>query len=205
MTALAATAPQVDPPVREDHRVVLRGISWEIYEQLLRARGDSSVPRIAYCEGVLELMSPSHHHERITKMLARLLEMYALARGIDLYGIRSWTIREKLEERGLEPDECYSLGTELPADRPDLAIEVVWTSGGIDKLEIYRKLGVPEVWIWHREKLMVHGLRGEQYIELPRSELLPGFDIAHALPFLTRHDQPVAVREYWAWLQENPE
>ena len=89
-------------------------------------------------------------------------------RGIDLYGIRSWTIREKLEERGLEPDECYSLGTELPAERPDLAIEVVWTSGGIDKLDIYRKLGVPEVWIWHREKITVHALRGESYIELPR-------------------------------------
>ena len=201
MTALAATIPEIDPGVQEDHRIVLHNVSWELYEQILQARGECSVPRVAYCEGVLELMSPSHDHERITKMLARLLEMYAVARGVDLYGIRSWTIRKKLKERGVEPDECYSLGIEVPKERPDLAIEVVWTSGGIDKLEIYRKLGVPEVWIWQRGKISVHGLRGEQYVQLPRSELLPGFDIEHALPFLTRPDQPVAVREYWAWLQ----
>lgn len=202
MPALAATLPDTNSPPQEDHRVLLHGVSWELYEQLVAVRGESSVPRISYCEGVLELMSPSNHHERIKKMLARLLEMYALARGVDLYGVGSWTLRKKLEERGLEPDECYSIGNELPEERPDLAIEVVWTSGGIDKLEIYRKLGVPEVWIWQRGTISVHGLRGEQYIELPRSELLPGFDIGHVLPFLTRTDQPVAVREYWAWLQE---
>jgi hypothetical protein len=33
-------------------------------------------------------------------------------------------------------------------DRPDIAIEVIWTSGGIDKLEVYRKLGVREVWYY---------------------------------------------------------
>lgn len=27
------------------------------------------------------------------------------------------------------------------SDRPDIAVEVIWTSGGLDKLEIYRKLG----------------------------------------------------------------
>jgi hypothetical protein len=25
---------------------------------------------------------------------------------------------------------------------------VIWTSGGIDKLEVYRRLRVREVWIW---------------------------------------------------------
>ncbi|MEM9492068.1 MAG: Uma2 family endonuclease [Myxococcota bacterium] len=202
MQAQQATPPTRDAALQEDHRVVLHGVPWEVYEQLVQARGESAVPRISYCEGVLELMSPSTHHERIKTMLARLLELYALARGIDLYGIGSWTLRKKLEQRGLEPDECYSLGIELPEVRPDLAIEVVWTSGGIRKLDIYRKLEVPEVWIWQDGTIAVHGLRGAQYIELPRSELLPGFDIEHALPYLTRTDQPVAIREYWAWLQQ---
>ncbi|MEG4506483.1 Uma2 family endonuclease [Microcoleus sp. F6_B4] len=31
---------------------------------------------------------------------------------------------------------------------PDLAIEVVFTSGGIDKLQLYKRLGIPEVWFW---------------------------------------------------------
>jgi hypothetical protein len=33
----------------------------------------------------------------------------------------------------------------MPPQVPDIAIEVVWTSGGIDKLEVYRGLDVPEV------------------------------------------------------------
>ncbi len=205
MPAEAAALPQIGPSAREDHRIVLRGVDWSLYEQLLQVRGESPVPRISYCEGTLELMSSSKTHERIAKTLARLLEMYALSRGIHLYGLRSWTIYEKLEKRGIAPDECYSIGKEEPGERPDLAIEVVWTSGGIDKLGIYSKLGVREVWFWQKEKIAVYGLRGEGYVELIRSELLPGFDIEHVLPFLTRRDQTVALLEYWAWLQENPE
>ena len=45
--------------------------------------------------------------------------------------------------RGVEPDECYCLGT--LAEIPDIAIEIALTSGGIDKLEVYRGLQVPEV------------------------------------------------------------
>jgi len=198
-------APDIDLPPREDHRIVMRGVSWDLYTQLVTIRGDDAVPRMSYCEGSLELMSPSTHHERIKKMLARLLELYALERDIDLYGIGSWTIRDKLEERGIEPDECYTVGNRVPEKRPDLAIEIVWTSGGIDKLTIYRKLGVPEVWIWRRGTIAVYGLRGEEYIELPRSELLPGFDIEHVQPYVTRPDQPAAVREYRAWLRETAE
>ena len=205
MLALAATEPQFESPPQKDHRIVFYGVSWEFYEQMLQARGDHRSVRIAYCEGTIEFMSPSRPHERIKATLARMVEMYALARGIDLYGVGSWTIRKELVKRGVEPDECYSISNDEPEERPDLAIEVVWTTGGIDKLEIYCGLQVPEVWIWRENKITVHGLRGEHYVELPRSALLPGFAIEHVLPFLTRSDQPAAVREYWAWLQDNPE
>lgn len=39
------------------------------------------------------------------------------------------TMREVPKEAGLEPDECYVIGAEK--EYPDLAIEVVWTSGGM--------------------------------------------------------------------------
>jgi hypothetical protein len=35
-------------------------------------------------------------------------------------------------------------------------IEVVWTSGGLGKLEIYRRLGVGEFWQWKRGRIQVH-------------------------------------------------
>ena len=62
----------------------------------------------------------------------------------------------------LEPDECYLIGDQA-RDTPDLAIEVVWTSGGIDKLEIYRRLGVREVWRWKDSRIEVYVLREQHY------------------------------------------
>jgi Uma2 family endonuclease len=50
----------------------------------------------------------------------------------------------KAKKVGLEPDECYSIGHARKL--PDFALEVVETSGGIDTLEAYRRLGFREVW-----------------------------------------------------------
>src|SRR5574341_1491495 len=73
---------------------------------------------------------PWSHYE---VLLALLLEVYALAKALPLNGYGSWTLRSAPRERGAEPDECYVLGEARDKDRPDLAIEVVWTSGSLDK------------------------------------------------------------------------
>jgi Uma2 family endonuclease len=194
------TSPQVatvsPDPQRMDHFVYLRGVSFREYEALLAMRGDRSIPRITYLEGVLELMSPSRYHELDKTRFARLLEAWAETVGIDLEGMGSWTLKSGPEERGAEPDECYTIGrvAEGDDDRPDIAIEVVWTSGGLDKLEVYRKLGVPEVWIYERPSLRLFGLRGDVYEQLPRSELLPSADPALFVRCMDEPTQVEAVR-----------
>ncbi|HEV3191373.1 MAG TPA: Uma2 family endonuclease [Polyangiaceae bacterium] len=80
------------------------------------------------------------------------------------------------EERGGEPGECYEVNG--PKEFPDLAIEVVWTSGGIDKLEIYRAFGVREVWIWRDARIEVHALRGSAYERVVKSEVFADLDLA---------------------------
>jgi Uma2 family endonuclease len=183
-----------------DQRVFLRGVSWQRFLDVLAARGDSSAVRVTYVGGVLELMSPSINHEIIKKTLARLVEAYADELGLDLYGIGSWTLKSKLKKLGIEPDECYSIGK--PGRVPDLAIEVVWTSGGLDKLDVYRGLGVREVWVWEKGKLAAHVLRGERYVRAARSRLLPGIDLALLARLAPRPDQPVAVRELRAAIRK---
>jgi Uma2 family endonuclease len=42
----------------QDRFVVRRGVSWAEFQQALEERGERSVPRMAYLEGVLEIMSP---------------------------------------------------------------------------------------------------------------------------------------------------
>jgi Uma2 family endonuclease len=94
------------------------------------------------------------------------------------------------------------LGDVPGPERCDLAIEVIWTSGGIDKLEVYRKLGVREVWIWRRGALEVFSLRGESYVALERSELLRGIDLVELARFVDRQPMTRAVKEYRAALRE---
>lgn len=195
---MTSSAPATERDV--DQRVYLHGVGWDDYERLLAMRGESSAVRITFLEGEVELMRPSRSHERIKKTLARLVEAYAEEQGLSLNGYGSWTIKEQRDERGAEPDECYVLGVHEP-DRPDLAIEVVWTSGGLDKLEVYRGLRVREVWFWQGGQLTVHELEGERYVERPRSLLLPGLDLARVATLAAWPDQTQAVREYRAELR----
>ncbi len=136
------------------------------------------MPRIAYVEGELELMSPSHDHEQITWVIGHVLLLYARARGIVLVPAGAWTVREQASERGLEPDACFTIGPIGDRTRPDLAIEVIWTHGGLDKLDIYRALGVREVWFWEDGGIRAFVLRDGAYVAITNSDALPGLDIA---------------------------
>lgn len=188
--------PQID---KVDGRVILHDISWSEYELLLAIRGDSAGVRITYLNGELELSSPSDHHEAIKKTIARLVEAYAEESRLDLNGYGSWTLRKPLEARGAEPDECYSLGPRGPV--PDLAIEVVWTAGGIDELQVYSGLGVPEVWIWREGQIAVYRLRDRDYEPVERSVLLPGLDLSLLSGHIDPDDQTAAVRRFRAALR----
>ena len=64
-----------DGPV-DDHIVLLPGATWADFERTLEMRGDRPVPRLAYLEGVLQLMSPSCEHEYLKSTIGRLLEAW---------------------------------------------------------------------------------------------------------------------------------
>ena len=135
----------VTPPTEQ--RLVLEGFSWQQYETLLATLGDDFPNlRLNYLEGTLEIMTTSSEHEELKTIIRMLLEAYFLEAHIRFHGIGSATFRKATKLRGLEPDECYCLGQKK--EFPDLAIEVVLTSGIINKLDIYQGLGVAEVWKW---------------------------------------------------------
>jgi Uma2 family endonuclease len=157
-----------------DQRVVMYGLSWADFESFLALRGER-LPRVTYLEGTLELMSPSRDHEKINARLARTVEAYLDLRDIPYECVGAWLLKNAPTEAGLEPDCCYLVGN-LDRERPDLAIEVVWTSGGIQKLEVYRRLGIGEVWFWKDDEITFHVLVGDAYEERTTSALLPQFD-----------------------------
>src|SRR5947209_7679807 len=196
MTSMSKLSAAVIEEVLEgaDQRVFLHDVPWSQYEALLSLRGDSSMPRMTYLEGTLELMTTSRGHETTKKTIARLVEAYAEEIGVGIWGYGSWTLKRARKKRGAEPDESYSVGA--PAGKvPDLAIEVVWTRGGIDKLEIYRKLGVREVWNWENGAISVFELRGDEYEAISKSLAFPKLDLGLLARLATDPDQPDAVRK----------
>jgi len=159
-----------------DERVVMTNVSWDAFEAFLIKRGESG-PRVTYLEGTLELMSPSRDHEGIRRFFVAVVDEYLDHLGIVWDGAGAWLLKNAPKEAGLEPDECYLL-YDPTKERPDLAIEVVWTSGGIDKLEIYRRLGVGEVWFWIDDEITVHVLTEAGFEQRQKSQCLPGFDFS---------------------------
>jgi Uma2 family endonuclease len=182
-----------------DQVVCFSGVSWEDYQRLVAMRGDHSAPRIAYLEGEVEIMSPSRTHEGIESMIGCLVEVYCLERDIPFSTYGSWTLESQERRRAVEPDECYLFGDLAAAGEtqpPQLAIEVVWTSGRIDKLDIYRQLGVAEVWLWHRGRIQPYSLCGERYEPVAASEVLPGLDLELLTGFIERPTTSEAIRGY---------
>jgi len=180
----------------EDRFVVRHGVSWAEYEQELEERGEHSAPRIAYLEGLLEIMSPSESHEHLNWLIGYLVAVWCLEHDINFRTLGHWTLRDKAVARGVEPDVCWVFGSARKTTRPDLAVEVIWTSGSIKKLEIYRKLGVREVWIWRLGKLTAYALRDEIYEPISASRVLPGIDLGQLALFLDRPTDDEAMKAY---------
>jgi Uma2 family endonuclease len=186
----------------EEQRIVIPSVTWQQYESLLATLGDYPGLRLIYLTGTLEIFMPSPEHEMIKKVIARLLERYAEELDIPLHGYGSTTFRQAAKARGLEPDECYCVDT--LKELPDLAIlvsrgfanEVNLTSGGVDKLDIYRGLGIPEVLIWQDRQLILYDLRGESYQQVTRSQFFPQLDLQLLAQYIRPQSQPQAVKEF---------
>jgi Uma2 family endonuclease len=189
-----------------DESVVLHDVSWDLYRQLAKLRGESAVPRLTYLDGMLEIMSPSQSHDSIKECLGRLVEAWAEERGIDITGLGSWTLRRRKKRGGVEPDACYIVGEPFDDERrfPDLAIEVVWTSWKVSKLEVYRRLKVHEVWVWRRGRIHVYVLHDGEYVEGEQSTVFAGIDLVLLARLAETRNQSAAVRELRALVRSGP-
>lgn len=166
-----------------EQKVILHNVSWGTYERLMDERGESRVPRFAYDRGELEIMSPSTEHESAAYFLELLVAVFAGEVGVNVYGVRSTTFKREDLERGFEPDASFYVQNEelirgkpridLELDPPpDLVIEVDITSPSLNKLPIYARIGVPEVWRHDGEVAKIFGLRDDGYEEAAESTVL---------------------------------
>jgi Uma2 family endonuclease len=161
-----------------EERIVLCGHSWRWYLDLDKALGDDRPgPRFYYLDGDLEIMTTSKEHERVKKWIGDLLAIYFDEIGMEIMPRGQATMRLALKQAGAEPDESWCLGQEKQF--PDLVVEIALTRGGVNKLELYRRFEVPEVWFWGADGLRILALRQDHsgYEPVPQSRLLPNLDI----------------------------
>jgi Uma2 family endonuclease len=188
---------QADDP---EERYLISGVSWDEYEALLERLGDSPWYRVTYLEEMLEITAPSRRHESRKTYIGMYLEAYFQETRTRFYGLGSTTFRREIERRGTEPDESYCLGSEK--EFPDIAIEVIETSGGIDKLEVYKGLEVPEVWFWQKNQFKIYRLRNGAYEQISRSEFLLNLDLDLLATYVPNPEPLDAVLEYRAKIRE---
>jgi Uma2 family endonuclease len=148
-----------------EQRFVLSGITWPAYVAFADLLDGQHV-RVTYDRGRLEFMTPSPEHERSKHLLALLLAVVAEEMDIDIAGFGSMTCRREDLDRGLEPDECY-WGSHEPKVRgrteinlavdppPDLVLEVEISRSVLDRMDLYARLGIAEIWRWDGHSLRV--------------------------------------------------
>jgi len=167
----------------QEQRLVVPGRhTWEQFKTMQAWADRIPGLQITYLDGYIELMTTGEDHEIFKKLIAILLETYFFEQGIRFIPVGNATREAEEHGASFEPDESYYIGNKKA--HPDLAIEIVMASGGIGKLEKYKRFKVREVWFWQNNQIAVHALRDADnpehihYEQVSQSELLPALDLA---------------------------
>ncbi|MGI8642209.1 MAG: Uma2 family endonuclease [Pyrinomonadaceae bacterium] len=180
-----------------NQKLILQGISWEFYEQILDEYKDSNALHFAYDDGFLEVEAPLAKHEIPIGILSDLVTTICVESDIDFRNVGSTTFRKRAKTKGCEPDTAFYIQNEnqirglLEIDLsknppPDLVIEVDVTSPSLNKMPIYAALGVSEVWLYKGEKVVFYKLYGGVYQETSNSVALPFLNSKTVTEFLQK-------------------
>ena len=155
----------------------------------------------SYLSAVFEMLRkmPGKKHETIKKRIASLVEIYLEFLGLDFTPTGSVTLENEFEKVKREGDKSYELGANRK--HPDLVIEVVVSSGGIDKLEAYKRLQIPEVWFWMNDELLFYSLGNDGYEAVSKSQLLPSLDVDLFVRCIGIENHAQALREFRAGIK----
>jgi Uma2 family endonuclease len=168
----------------------LHDVDWAEFEAILAELGERRASRIAYFDRTLEIRMPLPKHEKAKVLIGDMVKILLEELDIDAECFGSTTFKRKDLGVGVEPDDCFyiqnaerMIGVErldLTIDPPpDLAIEVDVTSK--TGLEVYRQLGVPEVWRFEEGTLRISVLDNAVYRDSETSLQFPNFNMVESI------------------------
>jgi Uma2 family endonuclease len=197
-----------------EQRVLLHGISWDAYLQILHALPQSRGARLTYDDGVLEITVPLEIHEFAGRLIERFICTLVELMGLRIKTMGSTTMNYPSLKQGAEPDNAYYIQNQpLVKGRnvdfsqdppPDLVVEIDITHTDIAKNKFYAKLGVPEFWRFDGNILRIYQLHSGEYIETEVSSTFPQVPTDRLYLFLAeaKEDEIEAVYSLRTWWQE---
>jgi Uma2 family endonuclease len=202
-----------------EQRTVLHNITWETFEALLRDIGENRGSRFAYDCGTLEIMTPLFEHENPKSNFGNFIIALAEELDIEVRSAGSTTLKRRIANRGIEPDNCYYIQNELAIrgqetlnletdPPPDLSIEIDITSSSINKFKIYSALGIPELWRYDGQDLKFYQLVDGQYIEREFSIAFPLVSVSDISRFIQQsktRGEIALLKSFRAWVKEKIE
>jgi Uma2 family endonuclease len=175
-----------------------QNISWQEFEEILAELGDNRSSRVAYDRGTLEIMTPLPEHEGYKEIIGDLIKDLADELELNYESFGSTTWKKEVTLAGSEPDNCFYFQNEravrgrldinLAQDPPpDLVLEIDITSKSLDRLPIYARLGVPEIWRYDRSILKIYQLQAGQYQETDFSLAFPSIPVKEIPDFIIKN------------------
>lgn len=172
-------------------RVLFSDVSWQEFEAILEDLGEHRASRVAYDNGILEIMTPLPEHEAGKVIIGDLVKALLEELDIEFWSLGSTTFKNQLMSQGIEPDDCFYIQNEaavrgknrldLTVDPPpDLALEIDVTSR--THPNIYEVLGVPELWQFENQKLQINVLRDGKYLKCEYSQNFSNFPLTEIIP-----------------------
>ncbi|NET58362.1 MAG: Uma2 family endonuclease [Symploca sp. SIO2E6] len=209
---VAANLTRLEHP---EPKVVMQGVSWQTYKTLMSEVGDDRSWRISYDRGILEIRMPQEEHEEPLGLLESFVEAIADELEIEVRKLGALTLAREDLTSAVEPDSCFYIQHEavvrgrkinLQEDPPpDLAIESDHTSSSLNKQALYSALGVPELWRYTKNMLLVYQRVEGGYEQCDRSlafPFLPITEIAHFIAQSREIGQRSAVRLFRQRIRE---
>ena len=178
--------------------ILMTGISWQQFNNILTELGESRSLRLAYDRELLEIMVPLPEHEFLKEAIGDLIKDLADELGLDYESFGSTTWRRQQRMAGAEPDNCFYIQNvtaisgrvdiDLNFDPPpDLILEIDTTNKSLDRLPIYARLGVKEIWRCDSGQLRIYQLIGEEYTEVATSIAFSSFPVKDIPGFIQQN------------------
>lgn len=213
-TRIAASYREIIDRLPEASTLILQGVSWDEYEQVLEDVGDAHGLRISYDEGELRIMTLSSEHESYARLMDRIVDRLSLHLRKKVLFFGSMTMK-KAKKKGSEPDACFYIQSadligsknhiDLGADPPpDVVVEIDINHDSTPKFPVYAALGVPELWRYDGEDVKIYQREGDEYVTHEASLAMPILTSAVLTEFLNRsrqEDQHQVLLAFEGWLQ----